>query len=304
MKLGYFPGCSLQGSAGEFDESLQAIAPALGLELIEIPDWSCCGASAAHNLNRLLALALPARTLALAERAGFREVLVPCSACYSRLILTRHELDQDEGLRRQVSEIIGMEYQGTARVLNILEVMGQIFQDGLKGKITKPFEHPVACYYGCLLVRPPKVVQFDRPEDPRTMDELMKKIGAEPIDWAFKVECCGAGFSISRTDLVAKLSSKILADAQRRGAEAIIVACPMCHANLDMRQEKAEKWAGKKYSMPVLYLTQAIGLALGLPEKKLALHQHLVPVSFPVKAKPAAKAKAETASQPAGQSEE
>ncbi|OGP57211.1 MAG: heterodisulfide reductase subunit B [Deltaproteobacteria bacterium RBG_13_61_14] len=304
MKLGYFPGCSLQGSAGEFDESLQAIAPALGLELIEIPDWSCCGASAAHNLNRLLALALPARTLALAERAGFREVLVPCSACYSRLILTRHELEQDEGLRRQVSEIIGMEYQGTVRVLNILEVMGQIFQDGLKGKITKPFEHPVACYYGCLLVRPPKVVQFDRPEDPRTMDELMKKIGAEPIDWAFKVECCGAGFSISRTDLVAKLSSKILADAQRRGAEAIIVACPMCHANLDMRQEKAEKWAGKKYSMPVLYLTQAIGLALGLPEKKLALHQHLVPVSFPVKAKPAAKAKAETASQPAGQSEE
>jgi heterodisulfide reductase subunit B len=304
MKLGYFPGCSLQGSASEFDESLQAIAPALGLELIEIPDWNCCGASAAHNLNRLLALALPARTLALAERTGLAEVLVPCSACYSRLILTRHELDQDEGLRRQVSEIIGMEYQGTARVLNILEVMGQIFQDGLKGKITKPFEHPVACYYGCLLVRPPKVVQFDRPEDPRTMDELMKKIGAKPIDWAFKVECCGAGFSISRTDLVAKLSSKILADAQRRGAEAIIVTCPMCHANLDMRQEKAEKWAGRKYSMPVLYLTQAIGLALGLPEKKLALHQHLVPVSFPVKAKPAAKAKAETAPPPAGQSEE
>ena len=304
MKLGYFPGCSLQGSASEFDESLQAIAPALGLELIEIPDWNCCGASAAHNLNRLLALALPARTLALAERAGFREVLVPCSACYSRLILTRHELDQDEGLRRQVAEIIGMEYQGTARVLNILEVMGQIFQDGLKDKITKPFEHPVACYYGCLLVRPPKVVQFDRPEDPRTMDELMKKIGAKPIDWAFKVECCGAGFSISRTDLVAKLSSKILADAQRRGAEAIIVTCPMCHANLDMRQEKAEKWAGRKYSMPVLYLTQAIGLALGLPEKKLALHQHLVPVSFPVKAKPAAKAKAETAPPAAGPAEE
>ncbi len=305
MKLGYYPGCSLRGTAREFDESLLAIAPGIGLELEEIPDWNCCGASAAHNLNRELSLALPARVLALAEKAGMEEVLVPCSMCFNRLAVTRHELLEDEELRKRVSDIIKMDYQGTARALNILETLGKLFDEGIEDKFVKPFDHEVACYYGCLIVRPPKIVQFDRYEDPQSMDELMKKIGAHPIDWAFKVECCGAGLSISRTDLVAKLSGKIIEDAVHRGAEAIIVACPMCHANLDMRQEKVEKLKGKKYSIPVLYLTQAIGLALGLEKKKLSLHRHMVPVVFPPREKPAIESKSKTKTgKVAGQVEE
>jgi len=286
MKFGYYPGCTLLGTAREFEESLFAIAKRIGLELEAIPDWNCCGATAAHNLSHLLSIALPARNLALAEKSGMEEILVPCSACYSRLAVARFELLENESLRKEVSELIEMDYQGTARVLNIIEGLNKVFGDSGEIKIVKPFEHKVACYYGCLLVRPPKVVKFDRPEDPQSMDELMKKIGATPIDWAFKVECCGAGFSVSRTDLVAKLSGRIIEDATKRGADAIIVACPMCHSNLDMRRGDIEKALGKKYSVPVIYLTQAIGLALGIDEKELGLHRHLVPVVFPEKPKP------------------
>jgi heterodisulfide reductase subunit B len=281
MKIGYFPGCSLHGSSREYDESLRAISPAIGIDLEEIPDWNCCGATAAHSTNRMLSLALPARSLALAERAGMTQVLVPCSACYSRLVMTRSALLEDEALRKEVCEIIAMDYKGTAKVVNVLELLAAAAKNGLAGKIAKPFKHKVACYYGCYLVRPPKVVKFDRPEDPESMDELMRAIGADSIDWAFKVECCGAGFSVSRLDLVAKLSAKIVEDAVHRGAEAIIVACPMCHTNLDLRRDAIEESANRQFAIPVLYVTQAIGLALGMGERQLGLHRHNVPVSLP-----------------------
>jgi len=278
MRTGFYPGCSMKGSAREYSESLLAVAHALGRELPEIPDWNCCGATAAHNLDRDLALALPARILAAAEKDGMDEVLVPCAACYSRLSVTRHELLEDEKLRQKISGLIEADYRGTARVLNIIEWLSGI--PGLESMVQLPFAHPVACYYGCLMVRPAGIVNFDRPEDPQSMDQLMKKIGAEPLDWAFKTECCGAGFSVSRTDLVARLSGLILEDAVARGAEAVIVACPMCHLNLDMRRPNIEKSAGKKYTIPVMYITQALGLALGIEAKKLGLQRHKVAVKF------------------------
>jgi heterodisulfide reductase subunit B len=278
MKTGFYPGCSMKGSAREYSESLLAVAQALGRELPEIPDWNCCGATAAHNLDRDLALALPARILAAAEKDGMDEVLVPCAACYSRLSVTRHELLEDEPLRQKISGLIETDYRGTARVLNIIEWLASIA--GLESKIKAPFARRVACYYGCLLVRPAGIVNFDRPEDPQSMDLLLKRIGAEPIAWAFKTECCGAGFSVSRTDLVAKLSGLILDDAVARGAEAVIVACPMCHLNLDLRRPNIEKHAGKKYDIPVIYITQAVGLALGIEAKKLGLQRHKVAVKF------------------------
>ncbi len=304
MKLGYFPGCSLLGSARELEESLMLVAKKAGMELTTIPDWNCCGSTAAHNLNHLLSVSLPARILALADKAGMKEVLVPCSACYNRLAMAQYELLENPDLKKEVSEIIEMDFEGTAKLLNVVEGMEKIFGEDSVLKVEKPFEHKVACYYGCLLVRPAKVLKFDRPEDPQSMDRLMKKIGADPIDWPDKVECCGAGLSVSRTDLVAKLSGKILESAVKRGAEAIIVACPMCHSNLDMRRENIEKAAGKKYSIPVLYLTEAIGLALGLSEKELGLHRHLVPVVFPIREKKAEPEKAESAEESAGAVEE
>jgi len=291
MKIGFYPGCSLTGSSREYSESLIALAEAVGIELQEIPDWNCCGATAAHNMDHELALALPARILASAEAAGLEEVVVPCAACYSRLFVTQHELNEDEKLKKRVSEIIERELKGTSKIINVLELLQRIPEEKWKSAITHPFTHSVACYYGCLLVRPHKILKFDRPEDPQSMDQLMRKIGANPVEWPFKIECCGAGFSVSRTETVSRLSGKIIEDAVDRGAKAIIVACPMCHSNLDMRRGNIEEYVDKKLDIPVMYITQAVGMAMGIPREKLGLHRHKVPVKLPVE-KPKAVAQA------------
>jgi len=277
MRVAYFPGCSLKGSAREFDESLRAVAERVGLELVEIPDWNCCGASSGHAIDHLLSLALPGRILALAEKTGLEDLLVPCSACYNRLITARQDLLEDRKLKAEVCELIEMDLQLSVRVRNVIEVLKEAMESG-NFALEAPFVHRVACYYGCLLVRPHKVVRFDRPEEPRTMDEMMHAIGADPVDWAFKVECCGAGMTLARTELVAKLCARILDDAEGRDAEAVITACPMCHANLDMRRGDIEKAAGRKFHIPIMYITQAIGLALGIDRGRLGLDRHIVPV--------------------------
>ena len=165
------------------------------------------------------------------------------------------------------------------RVVNILEVLDR-FRDVLPGLLKAPFAHKVACYYGCLLVRPAKVLHFDRAEDPQSMDRLAAAAGAAPLDWNFKTECCGAAFSVTRTDLVARLSGKIVADAVRAGAEAILVACPMCQSNLDMRRPESNAYLGADHQIPVLFITQALGLALGIDANRLGLQRHMVPATF------------------------
>jgi heterodisulfide reductase subunit B len=276
MKIGYYPGCSLLGSSREFDESVRALAQAIGLELVAVPDWNCCGASSAHVLDHKLSLALPARILAQAEAAGLTEVLAPCAACYNRLASSRAALEADPALAAEVAAIIEMPVTGRVKVVNVLEVLDR-FQDILKEKTVAPLGRKMACYYGCLLVRPPKVVAFDRAEDPRSMDRMLAAAGAQPIDWNFKTECCGAAFSVTRTDLVARMSGKIVADAVRHGAEAIVVACPMCHSNLDMRRPEINAQLGADVQLPVMFITQALGLALGLDPVALGLQRHMVP---------------------------
>jgi heterodisulfide reductase subunit B2 len=287
MKMGFYPGCSIEGGSREYQESCRAIAKAFDIELEAVPDWNCCGASAAHNLNKELSLALPARILSLAEKAGMTDLLVPCAACYSRLALTQHELLKDEALKNKIIEATGLDFKGTCNIMNVVQWIEKFIIPTLPEKIVKPFMHKVACYYGCLLVRPHKILKFDRAEDPQTMDIVMKEIGATPIDWAFKTECCGAGFSVSRTDVVGTLSGKIVDDAVSRNAEAIIVACPMCHSNLDMRRSAINQYLGKKASVPVIYVTQAIGLAIGLSKKEMGLQRHFVPVVLKENIEPA-----------------
>lgn len=279
MKLGFYPGCSLQGTSREYNESVKAIAPVFDIELTDIEDWNCCGATAAHSLNKELSLALPARILALAERQGLNEVVVPCASCYNRLVMTQHELAQNDDLKKKIIDAIGMPYEGTTKILNVVQFINLYIKDKLAEKVTKPFDFEVACYYGCLLVRPHKVMNFDRVEDPTLMDDLMTMIGSKPIDWAFKTECCGAGLSVSRTDIVAKLSGNIVKDAADRGAKAIIVACPMCHSNLDMRRPEINDYLKENVTIPVIYLTQAIGLAVGVDAQKLGLQRHFVNVT-------------------------
>ena len=253
MKTGIYPGCSLNGSARDYNESVFALAEAFGLKLEQVADWNCCGATAAHNLNKDLSLALPARILSLAEQNGMNDIIVPCAACYNRLTVTTERIEKDPELKNRISEVIEMSYNGTSRIINVIEWIDKYIIPKLEGKIVKPFDHKVACYYGCLLVRPYKVLGYDRPEDPQSMDMVMSKIGASPVYYPFKTECCGAGFSISRTDIVSKLSGKIIEDAESRGAEAIIVACPMCHSNLDMRRNDINKYWNKKFDDPCYF---------------------------------------------------
>lgn len=280
MKIGFYPGCSLKGSSREYNESVLSLCRALNIELEEIKDWNCCGATAAHSVNKELSLSLPARVLALAENQGYQEIVVPCAACYNRLSTTQYELAEDDEKKKRISEIISMPYDGHIKILNVLQMLQRYALETIEQKVVKPFAYNVACYYGCLLVRPHKILQFDRVEDPQTMDLFMSKIGAKPIDWAFKTECCGGGLSVSRTDLVSKLSGNLLKDAFDRGAKAIIVACPMCHSNLDMRRPDIDKYLGKDIEIPVIYITQAIGLALGISPKELGLNRHFVNVNL------------------------
>lgn len=269
----------MEGTAREYNESVRAVASVFDIELVSVKDWNCCGATAAHSLNRQLSLALPARILALALGQGLKEIVVPCASCYNRLVMTQYELQRDETLRNQIENIIGLPLSDKLEILNVLQLVERYLKNTIKERVIHPFKHTVACYYGCLLVRPHKVLQFDRVEDPKTMDEIIYQLGGKPLSWAFKTECCGAGLSVSRTDLVAKLSGNIVDDAEARGAEAIIVACPMCHSNLDMRRRQIDEYLKKKVDIPVIYITQAIGLAVGLSPREVGLERHFVKVT-------------------------
>ena len=282
MKIGFYPGCSLTGSSREYNESLLAIAKEAGVELCEISDWNCCGATAAHNLNKELSLSLPARNLALAELEEMDELVVPCAACYNRLVMTQHELGENESLKKIVSEKLQLPLNNGIKILNVLQFLEKHIVPRLDTLVKKPLDFDVACYYGCLLVRPRSVMKADRFEDPMTMDLIMKKLGANAIDWPFKTECCGAGFSVSKPEIVGELSGKIVRDAVDRGAKAIVVACPMCHSNLDMRRPAIESYLNMKVDIPVIYITQAIALAMGLSPRQAGIQRHFVPVNLPV----------------------
>jgi heterodisulfide reductase subunit B len=280
MKTGFYPGCSLKGTSSEYARSTVALAKIFDIQLVEISDWNCCGATAAHNLNHELAVALPARILALAEQQGLMEIVVPCAACYNRLSVAQHQLKEDEILRNRISKILQMPINGNIQILNVMQFIEKYIAGRLEEKIIKPFKQKVVCYYGCLLVRPHNILKFDRLEDPQSMDDLMRKTGAETLSWGYKTECCGAGFSVSRTGIVAKLSGKIVKDAIERGADAIIVACPMCQSNLDMRRPHIDSYLHKKTTIPVMYITQAIGLAAGIKKKDLDLKKLFVAPEF------------------------
>jgi heterodisulfide reductase subunit B2 len=282
MKVGYYPGCSLSGTGRDFGESMNAVAKALGIELCEIPEWTCCGSSSGHMTNRLVSIALPANVLLKAKKAGFDQVMAPCAACYNRLATAKHEIETSAKIKAEAERVLQTKIEGLPRVLNVVELLAQV-SDTIASKVKEKFDQTVACYYGCLLVRPAKITGFDQTEDPVEMDKLVAAVGGKTIDWNFKTECCGASFSVSQTSVVARLGAKIMKDAVARKAEAVVVACPMCHSNLDLRRADINQRLEQKTDIPVLFITQVIGLALGLKPKDLGLERHLVPVKFPAK---------------------
>lgn len=279
MTLAYYPGCSMHGTSREYQESLLAIVAALDIGMTEIDDWNCCGASSAHAADHLLGVALPARNLALAEAQGADEVLAPCAACYGRLAGAAYAVAHEDGMAAKIPELLDRPFANSVRVLSILELLRglvPVIEERVAARMEpNPLEHlKIAAYYGCLLVRPAEITGFDDSERPTSMGEVISACGAQPVSWNMAVECCGGAFSIARTSSVLRLSRAIIDDARTAGADAILAACPMCHANLDFRQAAMSRRG--EPPMPIIYITQLVGLALGLPIDTLGFERHFV----------------------------
>ena len=279
MNVGYYPGCSAHGTAQEFDLSTRAICKKLNIEIPEIEEWNCCGASPAHQTNKELSFVLPYRVLALAESQGFDTILSPCAACYSRLKFAEKELEKDPSLNSRLSEISGIKYNQKVKIRHILDFLVEdVTLEKVKEKITNPLTSlKVVSYYGCLLTRPKDVADLDPDiENPTIMDRVVECTGAKAIFWPYKVECCGAGLGVTQPKVAYRLINEILITAEDYKADCIIVACPLCHTNLDMKQEQSAKQFNNNYHLPIIYITQLIGLAFGIDYRELGLHKHMV----------------------------
>ncbi len=276
MKYAYYPGCSLHATGIDYDESTQAVASALDVELVEVPNWSCCGSTPAHSTDALLAAALPAKNL-LAAKTVSEQMVVCCSACFSRFKFAQKHLEEKKQLHDRLAEVMPIDSLRGMKVRHFLDVLAKdVGMEKVSQAKRCDLDLKVACYYGCLLTRPPKVTEFDDPEEPHLMDDLLTAAGMETVDWPFKTECCGATFSLTRTEIVLRLAAEILQMAKEAGADCISVACPLCHANLDLRQRDVEKEFGVEYRMPVFYFTQLLGMAFGLDKADLGIGRGMV----------------------------
>lgn len=277
LRYSYYPGCSLHASASEYDLSTREVFAALGIGLDEVPDWICCGATPAHNVDELLSLSLCAKNLELAEQVP-GDMAVACAACFSRLKFAQHVLKENDQKLRQVEQAIDAKVPLDQTVKHLLEILVQdLGTERLSQAVKKPLSGlKVACYYGCLLTRPPEVPQLDDCEAPTIMERLLQAVGAETVDWTHRMECCGANFTLSRPGVVLQLTNAVLDSANAAGADCIMVGCPLCHGNLDIRQKEIEGVYYRSYDMPIFYLTQLVGLALGVPADRLGLDALIV----------------------------
>lgn len=276
MQVGYYPGCSLESTAKEFDLSIRAIFGEMDISLKEIPDWNCCGASPAHYLNEELAKALPYRNLVMAEAAGLERVLSPCPACYSHMRHVHEEVEKEPHLLERLQKITGKGYQKSVQSKHLLDFIKEdIGFDRLKHSMKATLNKlKVVSYYGCLTRLPG--VKLDDVENPVMMDEIVEVLGGEPLNWSHKTECCGASLSVTRTKIALRLVRDILEAAQERGADCIAVVCPLCQSNLDTRQNDINKAHGTNYHLPILYLSQLIGLTQRLGTTSLGLDRLII----------------------------
>jgi len=281
MKYAYYPGCSLTASAVEYDASCREVLGRLGAELTEIPDWTCCGASAVEPVSRLLALALPARNLALAERElPGQDVLVPCSACYLNHLRAAREYAADRRMPGMINEVLSVEnmhYGGATKVRHLLDVLlNDVGAQRIRDEVSRPLEGMVAApYYGCQILRPYRV--FDDPERPHSLVPVLEALGATALTWDVGGRCCGASLMATKRDAALPLVADILEAAGE--ADCIVTVCPMCQMNLEAYQAEAVSATGRGRPISVLYLPQLMGLAFGLSEDRVLLGKNLAVTS-------------------------
>jgi len=286
MSYLYYPGCSANATGKPYEESLLAVMKALEIPYDELKGWNCCGATAYMSIDELKAMALAARNLALAEMQGTKghkqtvDLIAPCAACYLVLNKADHYRKEYPHIREQIDAALGeidLHYTGRVKVRHPLDVLvNDIGLDAIKKRVKKPLAGlKVACYYGCQIVRP--YAEFDDQNYPHTMDDLLRALGAEPVDWALKTRCCGGSLSGTIEEVGLRLSYILLQEAKKAGADVLATACPLCQFNLECRQGWMNSHYEKPADIPVTFFSQLVGLALGLGEKELGMQRLFVP---------------------------
>ena len=280
MHYSFYPGCSLEATATAYLKSLEAVAEALGIELEEISDWNCCGATVASGVvGDFTQQVLSARNLAVAEAKG-RDILVACSSCYLSLAVTNKRFQEEEHFRTLANEALaagGLKYNGTLKGRQVLEVLANdIGLEKIKERVTKPLTGlKVAGYVGCQTVRA-LPWDFDDPEHPVFLDKLIEALGATPVYFPMKAKCCGSSQALAQPDIVVKSCRAILDSATSGGAQIAVTPCPMCQMNMDVYQGKVNKDLGTNFALPILFFTQLMGIAFGLPPVALGLKHCVV----------------------------
>ena len=271
MKVSFFPGCSLEGTAREYGESIEEVCRKLGIELEELKDWTCCGASSAHCTNEFLSIALPARNLACAEKRG-KDLVTPCAACFSRLKTAA------EALTRSEKQAVEIPFNGDISVLHILEfLLKDEFAEKIREKIKNPLKGlKTVSYYGCLLARPPQITKEKHWEDPGGLDALISCLDGENISWPYKTECCGGSLVLTNLEIEHKLVGRILDMALEAEADCIVTACPLCMSNIDTREEEIGALRGISYDLPIFYFTELMGLAFGSNDTDSWFKRHII----------------------------
>ena len=275
MKLPYFPGCTLREKARGFDVSARETMGVLGVELVELTHWNCCGATFPLTVDNLLDLTATARVLADARAEG-EQVAVACATCYNVLKRTNLVMRDDQEKREKINFFIEKDYTGNLQIKHLLEVLrDQVGFEAIHQMVKKPLAGlKVACYYGCMLLRPFDEIQLDDAENPQVMEDLFRALGAEPVLFPHRGECCGSYLAVKSADAAMEVSYRVLASARRAGADVVVTSCPLCQFNLDRRQEQMALAYGGYRPLPVLYFTQLMGLAFGLEPDGYELDQH------------------------------
>lgn len=280
MDVAYYPGCTLHASSKIYDLQVGIICDALGIHLHELEDWNCCGATSASKTDDFLAMAMPARNLGIADDMGLEQLLIPCSACYSRMLVAQQRLKADEALKKEINAELKKKVTGKTRIVSILDLLYPLFQvKEIRKKLHRNLRslRPL-CYYGCMQTRfPLDVPIIDNVENPQRMEKILRAVGARPLDWSYKTDCCGASAAINDPDVALNLMGRIMKDgAAREGADCFVTSCPMCQLNLDMHQEKIAEANGIEKRLPVYFVTELIGLALGKTPEELQIDRHFV----------------------------
>ena len=283
-KVAYYAGCLASLSAKELDSSTRALCPKLDLELIDMPKSTCCGAGDIHEAKPDFYLHLNARVLSQAQELGVDTLMTICNVCTLNLRQANQRIQQDEAVRERVNrnlvEAGVAPYDGGVDVQHFLwlitvgeryEMLKKVASKGLDGMKIAPF-------YGCQILRPSKILGFEDPDSPQSLERIILACGGEPVDYPAKLKYCGFPIVLAREEVALNEVMQPLEQASELGAAAIVTPCPLCHLSLDAWQKKAEKQSGRKFNMPTLHMSQLIGLAAGLPQSELAFHRHITPV--------------------------